>query len=225
MRTIVYVDGFNFYFGVLRNTAYKWLDIVSLVKHVCHVQNPQIEVVSVKFFTAPVITRVATKGDKALHSQNTYHKALINRHPEILEIISGYYLLEKGNPPRYKNPVDKLDRVEIWKLEEKQTDVNIALHLYRDTVHRKCEQAVLVSSDSDLESALAFIKQDFPSHHVGLILPRREPKEGKRQPPNAGLSKLADWTRSYILDEELERFQLPDKVPTQKKPAIKPDYW
>lgn len=77
MRTIVYVDGFNFYFGVLRNTAYKWLDIVSLVKHVCHVQNPQIEVVSVKFFTAPVITRVATKGDKALHSQNTYHKALI----------------------------------------------------------------------------------------------------------------------------------------------------
>lgn len=225
MRTIVYVDGFNFYFGVLRNTAYKWLDIVSLVKHVCHVQNPQIEVVAVKFFTAPVITRVATKGDKALHSQNTYHKALVNRHPEFIEIISGYYLLEKGNPPRYKNPVDKLDRVEIWKLEEKQTDVNIALHLYRDAVLKKCEQAVLVSSDSDLESALAYIKLDFPSHHIGLILPRREQKEKKRRPLNAGLSELADWTRSYILDEELEKFQLPDKVPTKKKPAIKPDYW
>ena len=64
MRTIVYIDGFNFYFGVLRNTGHKWLDIVSLVKHICHVQNSQIELIAVKFFTAPVITRVATKGDR-----------------------------------------------------------------------------------------------------------------------------------------------------------------
>ena len=26
-RTIVYVDGFNFYYGVLKNTRYKWLDL------------------------------------------------------------------------------------------------------------------------------------------------------------------------------------------------------
>lgn len=78
MRTIVYIDGYNFYFGVLKNTAYKWLDI-SLVKHICHVQNPKMDVVAVKFFTAPVITRVATKGDKALQSQDSYHRALLNR--------------------------------------------------------------------------------------------------------------------------------------------------
>lgn len=36
MRTIVYVDGYNFYFGVLRGTPYKWLDIVGLVKYICH---------------------------------------------------------------------------------------------------------------------------------------------------------------------------------------------
>ena len=225
MRTIVYIDGFNFYFGVLRNTPYKWLDIVDLVKHICYVQNPSIEIITVKFFTAPVITRVATKGDNALHSQNTYHKALLNRHPEVIEIIKGYYLLEKGNPPRHKNPVDKLDRVEIWKLEEKQTDVNIALHLYRDAVLSNCEHSVLVSSDSDLEPALAFLKQDYPNHYLGLILPRRESKIENRRPPNAGLSKFAHWTRSYILDQELENFQLPIKVPTKKKPAIKPDYW
>lgn len=225
MRTIVYIDGYNFYFGVLKNTAYKWLDIVSLVKHICHVQNPELEVVGVKFFTAPVITRVATKGNKALQSQDSYHRALLNSHPEIIEIINGYYLLEKGSPPRYQHPIDKQDRVEIWGLEEKQTDVNIALQLYRDAFLKNCEHAVLVSSDSDLVPALTFLKQDFPSHPVGLILPRKQPKELKQRPANKNLSELANWTRSYIRDDELEKFQFPDKVPTKKKAAVKPDYW
>lgn len=224
MRTIVYIDGYNFYFGVLRNTAYKWLDIVSLVKHICHVQNPKLDVVAVKFFTAPVITRVATKGDKALQSQDSYHRALLNSHPEIIEIINGYYLLEKGCPPRYKKPIDKQDRVEVWRLEEKQTDVNIALQLYRDAVLKNCEHAVLVSSDSDLVPALDFLKQDFPDYSVGLILPRKESDKIQR-PPNSNLSNLANWTRSYILNDELEKFQLAAKVATKKKPVIKPNYW
>ncbi len=103
--------------------------------------------------------------------------------------------------------VDKQDRVEVWKLEEKQTDVNIALHLYRDAMIKSCEQSVLVSSDSDLETSLKF------------------PQGQKSRPANASLSNLADWTRQYILDDELAKFQMPERVPTKKKPAIKPDYW
>ena len=224
MRTIVYIDGYNFYFGVLKNTPYKWLDIVSLVKHICHVQNPKMDVVSVKFFTAPVIGRVATKGVKSLHSQDTYHRALLNSHPEIIEIINGYHLLEKGYLPRYKEPIDKQDRVEVWRLEEKQTDVNLALQLYRDAVLNNYEHAVLVSSDSDLVPALAFLKQDFPHYPVGLILPRRQSIKIER-PPNTSLSNLANWTRSYILNDELEKFQFAAKVPTKKKSTDKPDYW
>jgi uncharacterized LabA/DUF88 family protein len=225
MRTIAYIDGYNFYYGLLRNTPYKWLDTVSLIKHICHVQNPRIELVAVKFFTAPVITRVATRGDKSLRSQDSYHKALKTVHSEILEIICGYHILERGFPPRYKKPIDKADRVEVWRLEEKQTDVNIALHMYRDAAKGNCEQIVLASSDSDLEPALDFVKQDFPTLDIGLILPRKQLEGTKARPPNEGLSKHANWTRSHVLEEELKRFQFPDKVPTHKKPAIKPDYW
>jgi hypothetical protein len=227
MRTIVYIDGFNFYFGVLRGTDYKWLDIVKLVKHICHIQNPDIDIIAVKFFTAPVMTALATRGDKAGRSQDAYHRALKNSYPNTIEIINGFYVKEKATPPRYKKPADKLDRVEVWKLEEKQTDVNIALHLYRDAILKNCECSVLVSSDSDIEPALHFLCQDFPEHHIGLILPRRQPTEEneKTRPANASLSKLADWTRSFIRDEELKKCQFPPKVPTQKKPAIKPDYW
>ena len=31
-RTIVYIDGFNLYYGLLRFTSYKWLDIVAFAK-------------------------------------------------------------------------------------------------------------------------------------------------------------------------------------------------
>ena len=32
MRTRVYVDGFNLYYGALRGTPYKWIDLVKLSK-------------------------------------------------------------------------------------------------------------------------------------------------------------------------------------------------
>lgn len=32
MRTRVYIDGYNFYFGCLKGTPYKWLDPVSLIE-------------------------------------------------------------------------------------------------------------------------------------------------------------------------------------------------
>jgi hypothetical protein len=34
MRTAVYVDGFNLYFGVLKRTPYKWLDLQRLFESV-----------------------------------------------------------------------------------------------------------------------------------------------------------------------------------------------
>ena len=31
MRTCVYVDGFNLYYGALKRTPYKWLDLAALM--------------------------------------------------------------------------------------------------------------------------------------------------------------------------------------------------
>ena len=33
MRTVVYVDGYNLYYGLLRNTTLKWLDLVALFRN------------------------------------------------------------------------------------------------------------------------------------------------------------------------------------------------
>jgi len=42
---------------------------------------------------------------------------------------------------------------------------------------------------------------------------------------SASLEKQADWVRAHLLDEELERAQLPEKVHTGKKPIRKPAHW
>ncbi len=50
MKTFVYVDAFNLYYGALKGTAYKWLDLQAL----CRVMIPRNEVVCIKYFTACV---------------------------------------------------------------------------------------------------------------------------------------------------------------------------
>lgn len=50
-RTIVYVDGFNFYYGEVRETPWKWLDPVDLFRNVL---GPQNDLVKIKYFTARV---------------------------------------------------------------------------------------------------------------------------------------------------------------------------
>lgn len=48
MKTIVYVDGFNLYYGCLKGTAHKWLDLAQLCRHVL----PRNEVTRIKYFRA-----------------------------------------------------------------------------------------------------------------------------------------------------------------------------
>ncbi|MGQ0800385.1 MAG: NYN domain-containing protein [Pseudomarimonas sp.] len=224
MRTIAFVDGYNLFFGCLKNTPYKWLDLVALIKLILHVQDPKSDLVQVRYFTAPIKARLASHGNAAANAQDRYHRAIQQRGR--VEIYNGWYSLEGAWAPRKVVPPNKQDRVEIWRLEEKESDVHLALQLYRDAIRGECEQAVLVTSDSDLVPALKLLCVDAPEVRRGLILPRREQLSGEeRRPANASLSQFADWTRQEIKNAELAACQLPARVPTAKKPIDKPDYW
>jgi len=226
VRTIVYVDGYNLFYGRLRGTQYKWLDIVGLFSEIVRIQDPSSSLVQLKYFTSPAKAKFASHGQESTASQERYHRALKQTYGDQVEIISGFHTVEPGTAPKYQEPVVRLDTIDIWKFEEKQTDVNIALHMYRDAVKNRCEQLVLVTNDSDLEPALQFLTDEEIGFKIGLIIPRPKPTaEVTPRPPNKKLSNLADWTRQHILDEECEKFQLPDRIPTPKKPIDKPEYW
>lgn len=147
-------------------------------------------------------------------AQQSYHRALEKMYPDNIKIIKGYYALEKGNLLRYKQPPDKSDRVEVWRLEEKQTDVNITLTAYREAIHNKAQQVIFVTNDTDIEPALKALRGDMGDTIViGIIIPIRS---NSHRPQNQRLSKYANWTRSYITDDELADSHLPDKIATAK---------
>ena len=49
-RTSVYVDGFNLYYGAVRRTPYKWLNL----RRLCELLLPQNDVTAIRYFTALV---------------------------------------------------------------------------------------------------------------------------------------------------------------------------
>ena len=120
---------------------------------------------------------------------------------------------------------DKQNLAPVWMIEEKQTDVNLALQVYRDAVRGECDQQVICTNDSDLEPALQLVRQDASNVRIGLVVPLREKGLSGDAVSNKRLTKRVHWVRQHILDSELEGSQLPKNVNTNKKPAKKPDHW
>lgn len=230
LRTAIYIDGYNLYYGRLRGSSYKWLDVVALFQHIVHTIAPESEVQAVRFFTAPALARFARHGDQSMIAQNEYHRALENKYPGLFTKILGSHVFEKDGTelPRFVTgrPFDRSDSVRVWRLVEKKTDVNLAIRMYRDAVSGHYDQLVLVSNDSDAEPVLEAITQDFPAMRIGVVMPISPPDPARKgRPSSASLSGLAHWTRDYIRDDELAKCQLPEIVPTRKKSARKPAHW
>ena len=58
MRTIVFVDGYNLYYGMLRRSPYKWLDLFALFHD--HALGPEADKPTVSASGAPA---AASAGD------------------------------------------------------------------------------------------------------------------------------------------------------------------
>ena len=229
MRTTCFVDGYNVFYGLVAGTRYKWLNLPALLKHILHVEQADCELKTISFFTSGVKPSLASRGNLSKEAQDTYLRALI---AQGVDVHYGRHQLEPRNAPRFVNkdtPPSRLDQVAIWKLEEKETDVHIAISLYRLAARQarlpadeRIQQLVLVSADTDLAPALTAVREDFPELQLGVILPHRE---GMKRTLPGSLRNNAHWMRQVVTEEELASNQFPDRVPTRKRPALKPAYW
>ena len=70
LKTNIYVDGFNLYYGALKGTPYRWLNINKL----CRIMLPRDTIHQIKYFTALVTSR--PKDPDQLTRQQTYLRAL-----------------------------------------------------------------------------------------------------------------------------------------------------
>lgn len=206
-RTIVYVDGFNFYYGALKGTPWKWLDLQALFRKALGSEN---EIVKIKYFTAKV---QPTLDDPAVAvRQELYLRALGHCCPSV-EVYFGHFLrhqvrMENAEPPPRS--------VAVWKNEEKGSDVNLALHVLNDAWRNAYDCAVVVSNDSDLAESLRLVKAQHRKL-IGLITPGAPLRKTSWQ-----LRQHAHFTKP-IRTWALEASQLPDPVPATS--IRKPSAW
>lgn len=139
MKANIYVDGFNLYYGCIRNTPYHWLDIAKM----CQLLLPGDQIQSIKYFTAMVTPR-PNDPEKRIR-QERYLRAL--KTIPNLKVITGRFL---SHTVTMRLAPPKEGFAEVIKTEEKGSDVNIATHLLIDGFRDKFELAVIISNDSDL---------------------------------------------------------------------------
>lgn len=124
MRTNVYVDGLNLYYGSLRGTPHKWLNLLRL----CQLLLPNQQIQTIKYFTAQVVTR--PDNPRQALRQQIYLRALRTL-PQV-EIVFGHFLTSEIFMPMAGHPPNKAQYVKVIKTEEKGSDVNLATHLLWD---------------------------------------------------------------------------------------------
>jgi uncharacterized LabA/DUF88 family protein len=215
IKTIVYIDGYNLYYGVLRRSPYKWLDVYKLFAE--QVLDSSItDLVEVRYYTAPILGAMCDD-QSSPNRQRSYIQALTKLRNNEVKIIQGK-LVASQPKRRPVEPIEGYDLVKIHDFEEKKTDVNIAVDMLADVWTGRCEQIVLCSNDSDQEPALRMIKLHHPNIKIGLVAPVSQDSRHISK----DLSKHADWHK-MISTVHLEQSQLPAKIPHTS--IKKPEQW
>lgn len=155
-RVIVYVDGFNFYFGLRAKgwRKYYWLDLVKFFS--LFLRDFQ-ELIQVNYFSAV-----------------PQHDGKQNRQGKFFEA-------NKLNP-KFKLHLGKFLKKEItcfdckkthFTFKEKESDVRVSTRMIADVVNDKCDISILVSADSDLIPPIEFIREFKPTHKIFVFFPPR----------------------------------------------------
>lgn len=206
MRTNVYVDGFNLYYGCLKGTPYRWLDLRAL----CHGLFPGHQINRIRYFTAKVSARPSDPSQPA--RQDAYLRA-IQTLPEV-SVFFGHYLSGPKRLPLLNPQPGGPTTVEVLRSDEKGTDVNIATLLLTDGFEGDYEQALVISNDSDLQMPIEVAAQKLKKP-VGVALPVTLP--GRH--PSRVLIRAATFQK-HIRNGLLSHCQFPSVVNgTIHKPA------
>jgi len=189
-RVITYIDGFNFYHGLLRKgwIDLKWLDYYQLSLNII---NPNQSLVAVRYFTA---RKSNTPSDPNIEKrQNDYLDAL-DANPDL-------HIYEGNFQPSWKTCHECGHSYQ--DLKEKRSDVNLATELLVDVFNNRFDVAILVAADSDYISPVKFINEQFPQKLLKVAIP-----PGNNSNALTGIAKVL----FYISRGPVEAAQLKDCV-------------
>ena len=189
-KVIIYVDGFNFYYG-LRNglrkgwRAFYWLNIVKFFEF--FIRDNQ-ELVAIKYFSA------SSTNDEQRERQSAFFQA--NKENPKFKLILGKYLKKTITCHTCKNT--------FKTFEEKESDVRLATQIVSDALKKECDISIIVSADSDMIPALELAQE--AGNRVYVYFPPNQ--------KSSNLYRLGDG-KAIFLDRFKFHFKnslLPDKV-------------
>ena len=157
-RVMVYVDGFNLYFGLKSKgwKRYYWLDLRLLSGNLLQADQ---RLAGVRYFTARVLAR---RGNPDKPKRQAAFLEALETLPD-LHIHYGHYLARQRKC---------LNCGAVWDThEEKMTDVNIAVELLGDAQDDQFDTAIIISGDSDLTTPVQAVRQRYPNKRVIVAFP------------------------------------------------------
>ena len=207
-RVIVYVDGFNLYYGAARAAA-KWLNLAALCERLAR---PSDELLAIKYYTALISAR--PHDVEAPVRQQMYLRAL--KTIPNLSIHYGHFLSHPVRMPLAASVASgNVEYVEVLKTEEKGSDVNLASHLLRDAYTDRFSLAVVLSNDSDLAEPIRIVRQEL-GMRVGIWNPQKN--------PSRVLQRHADFFKK-IREQALRECQFPSTLRDAHGWFRKPRAW
>ena len=209
MATHVYIDGFNLYYGCVKHTKYRWLDLAAL----CARLLPKDDIQMIRYFTAPISARSYDPDGPV--RQQTYLRAL--RTLPKLEIHLGSFLVKPTTMPLETPPSTGSRMVRVIKSEEKGSDVALASHLLIDAMRKRCQTAVVISNDSDLTEAVRLARYEL-GVTVGVINPHPPQKRSRE------LSQHAHFFKQ-IRPNAIRDGQFPDELTDAHGTFRRPKEW
>jgi len=218
----VYIDGFNLYYGAVKGTPYKWLDLQAL----CRRLFPRDNIHRIRYFTSKV--RSTAKDPKKLQRQETYIRALktipnltvhygvFKTHVKRRVLACSHCGADYGKGlvcPHYDPP----QLIEVLECHEKGSDVNLGSYLLLDGFRNEFEIAAVISNDSDLATPIRLVRCEL-GLDVGIVNPR-----GTR--PCAELRTVATFNKT-VFKSALKSCQFSAIVYDSHRRAIaKPQDW
>ena len=158
-RVAVYIDGFNFYYGLKaiaskdkRWKKFYWLDVVSFFEKML---TDKHDLVTVNYFSARPYNSAASERQDLFFSANKLNPKF--------RLILGKYLKKDITCKKCGNI--------IHSFEEKETDVRIATQMINDVYKKSCDITIIVSADSDIIPSVELIREINPAHKIFVYFP------------------------------------------------------
>ncbi len=214
MKTFLYIDGFNLYYSAVKGTTLRWLDPVSLVTRAF----PRNRIANTKYFSARVSP---LPGDPGQPMRQQFYWRALRTLPD-LEIILGEFQTRRVRAAVVSPPPNT---IEVFKTEEKGSDVNLAAHLLLDGFLGRYDAAIVVTGDSDLISPIKMVRSVL-GKPVGVLNPQRTSGPGCRPPRrSAGLQHAASFYQDSVTWAQLAAAQFPESLVDAVGSFHKPSTW